>query len=59
MCAQSFPCLASGMLVELGEVSPTRVTFGHGWGIVRLPEQSGTERRELGARGMGNAAECC
>lgn len=50
------------MLVELGEVSPTLMTFGHGGGggggEVSLPEQSGTERRELGARGRGNGAEC-
>lgn len=56
---QTSPCLASGMLVERGEVFPTLMTSeGLGGWTVRLPEQSGAKRRELGASGRGNGTEC-
>lgn len=49
------------MLVELGVGEPYPYDFWvgcGGGGEVILPEQSGTERKELGARGRGNGPEC-
>lgn len=49
-----FPAWCQVCWLSLGRVSPTLMTFGRGGGgEVILPEQSETERRELGARGRG------